>query len=278
MLLCNLAKSGSLRRLITLNRALPPDATISKSPNTLDQLLDCFVKGSSGSLNPHANFDYLAYLLADLSEQKAGREHMLSRREYDDVVPISKITVFTEHGSDVRRRGVASTIKNVAFEVEKHALLLAGDDEMVKTDEGGEGEVAGVNILPYILLPLVSGAEDNFSDDESALMLPDLQLLAPDKAREPEAEILVTHLETLLLLTSTRPGREKLREVQVYPLVREVHAHVENAHVMEACDRLVQILMRDEAEDGEGQGAERKIEEIKDDNDDDDDGKIEEIF
>lgn len=270
MLLCNLAKSASLRRLITLTRTALPDSAISRSTNALDQLLDCFVKGSSGTLNPSANFDYLAYLLADLSEQKAGREHMLSQRDYDNVVPISKLTVFTEHSSEVRRRGVASTIKNVAFEVDRHALLLAGDDEMVKTGTGGDGElVEGVNILPYILLPLVSGAEDNFSDDESAQMLSDLQLLAPDKAREPDAEILVTHLETLLLLTSTRLGREKLREVQVYPLVREVHAHVEDAAVQEACDRLVQILMRDEGEDGE-----TKIEEIEDD----DDGKIEEIF
>jgi hypothetical protein len=255
MLLSNLAKSEHLERLIKLKRATPAKS-VSTSPYALDQLFDCFVKGAEGALNKHANFDYLAYLLADMSKYKAGRDHFLGKREYDGVVPISKLTVFTEHKSHVRRRGVASTIKNVAFEVDKHPLLLADDTERV------DG-VPGVNVLPYILLPL-AGSEE-YPEEESANMLPDLQLLPPDKTREADSEILVTHLETLLLLTTTRQGRDKLRQVQVYPLARETHLHVEDEDVKEACDRLVQILMRDE-EEGPG------TEEV------DDDEQIEEIF
>ncbi|KIW95477.1 uncharacterized protein Z519_04062 [Cladophialophora bantiana CBS 173.52] len=255
MLLSNLAKSDHMEKLINLERALPAKA-VSTSPYALDQLLDCFVKGADGTLNKHANFDYLAYFLADLSKHKVGRDYFLSRRDYDGVVPISKLTVFTEHESHVRRRGVASTIKNVAFEVDKHPLLLAEDTE---TLDG----VPGVNILPYILLPL-AGSEE-FSEEESANMLPDLQLLPPDKARDSDNDILVTHLETLLLLTTTKEGRDKLRKVQVYPLIRETHMHVADEGVREACDRLVQVLMRDE--DGAP-----KIEEL------DEDEKIEEIF
>jgi hypothetical protein len=256
MLLSNLAKSERLERLITLKRAQPA-ASVSTSPYALDQLFDCFVKGAAGTLNKHATFDYLAYILADMSKHKAGRDHFLSKRTYDDVVPVSKLTVFTEHESHIRRRGVASTLKNVTFEVEKHALLLADDAELANG-------VPGVNILPYILLPL-AGSEE-YPDVESAKMLPDLQLLPPDKARESDAEILVTHLETLLLLTTTREGRDRLREVQVYPIVRETHARVEDEKVREACDRLVQILMRDEEE-------RPKIEEV-----DDEDERMEEIF
>jgi hypothetical protein len=254
MLLSNLAKSPHLEKLITMKRP-PPATQISTSPFALDQLFDCFVKGADGSLNKHANFDYLSYLLADMSKHKTGREHFLSKREYDGVVPVSKLTVFTEHSSHVRRRGVASTIKNVAFEVEKHPLLLLNDTEEV------DGE-PGANILPYILLPL-AGSEE-YSEEDSANMLPDLQLLPPDKERESDPEILVTHLETLLLLTSTKKGRQKLREVSVYPIVREVHLHVANEEVREACDRLVQILMRDEeGEDTvEAVDSERLIEEV----------------
>ncbi|KIW48279.1 uncharacterized protein PV06_00884 [Exophiala oligosperma] len=256
MLLSNLAKSERLERLISLERQ-KPDKSVSTSPYALDQLFDCFVKGADGNLNKDASFDYLAYLLADMSKYKAGRDHFLSKREYDGVVPISKLTVFTEHKSDVRRRGVASTIKNVAFEVEKHPLLLADDYEMV------EG-VPGVNLLPYILLPL-AGSEE-YSEEESAAMLPDLQLLPPDKERDKDNEILTTHLETLLLLSSTREGRDKLRSVQVYPLVRETHLHVDDEAVKQACDRLVQIVMRDEEQAP-------RIEEVIDE-----DQKMEEIF
>jgi hypothetical protein len=253
MLLSNLAKSPHLEKLISVKRSQPV-AHVSTSPFALDQLFDYFVKGADGSLNKHANFDYLSYLLADMSKHKAGREHFLGKREYDGVVPISKLMVFTEHSSHVRRRGVANTIKNVAFEVEKHPLLLADDTEEVDS-------VPGVNVLPYILLPL-AGSEE-YTEEESANMLPDLQLLPPDKVRESDPEILVTHLETLLLLTSTSEGRQRLREVSVYPIVREVHLHVANEEVREACDRLVQILMRDEGEDTtDAIDSERVIEEV----------------
>ncbi|EXJ90417.1 hypothetical protein A1O1_03518 [Capronia coronata CBS 617.96] len=255
MLLSNLAKSDRMEKLITLKRSVP-DKSVSTSPYALDQLFDLFVKGADGSLNKHADFDYLAYLLADMSKHKAGRDHFLSKREYDGVVPISKLMVFTEHKSHIRRRGVASTIKNVAFEVEKHPLLLADDTETID-------DTPGVNVLPYILLPL-AGSEE-YPEEESANMLPDLQLLPPDKARESDNDILTTHLETLLLLSTTRPGRDKLRAVQVYPLVRETHLHVDDEGVREACDRLVQVLMRDEEETV-------RVEEI------DEDKRIEEIF
>nr|KAK5434739.1 Protein hgh1 [Exophiala xenobiotica] len=256
MLLSNLAKSERLERLITLKRAVP-EQSVSTSPYALDQLFDCFVKGADGTLNKGANFDYLAYLLADMSKHKAGRDHFLSKREYDGVVPVSKLMVFTEHKSDIRRRGVASTIKNVAFEVDKHPLLLADDAESIQ-------DTPGVNVLPYILLPL-AGSEE-YPEEESANMLPDLQLLPPDKARESDKEILVTHLETLLLLSTTREGRDKLRSIQVYALVRETHNHVDDEAVREACDRLVQMLMRDEEDPP-------KVEEIVDD-----DQTMEEIF
>lgn len=256
MLLSNLAKSDRMEKLTSMKRPLP-DKSVSTSSYVLDQLFDCFVKGADGSLNKHANFDYLAYLLADMSKHKTGRDHLLSKREYDGVVPISKLTVFTEHKSHIRRRGVASTIRNVAFEIDKHPLLMADETETINA-------TPGANLLPYILLPL-AGSEE-YSEEDSADMLPDLQLLPPDKERDGDNEILVTHLETLLLLCTTRDGRQKLRRIQVYPLIRETHLHVEDEEVRQACDRLVQILMRDEEEGS-------KVEEL-----DNDDEKIEEIF
>lgn len=64
MLLANLAKSDSIFRLLTLKRSLPP-ASLTTSPLAIDQLMDCFVKEN---YNKHADYDYLAYLFADLAK------------------------------------------------------------------------------------------------------------------------------------------------------------------------------------------------------------------
>ncbi|KAJ5514893.1 hypothetical protein N7463_004445 [Penicillium fimorum] len=241
MLLANLVKHENLQKLLTLKRKAPE--TVSTSENAIDQLMDCFVKGAEGSLNKHANFDYLSYVFADLSQTEKGRAYFTQRQDYDEVVPITKLTVFTEHKSDIRRKGIASTIKNVAFEVDSHPMLFDED---------------GANLLPYLLLPL-AGPEE-LSDEDTADMLPDLQLLPPDKQRDSDPTIITTHLETLLLLTTTREGREKMRAVKVYPLIRETHMHVEDENVTEACDRLVQVLMRDEEGEGEGVPEQPKVE------------------
>lgn len=92
---------------------------------------------------------------------------------------------------------------------------------------------------------------EEYSDEDTEGMLEDLQLLPPDKEREPNVEILKTHLETLLLLTTSREGRDLMRRIQVYPVVRECHLHVEDEEVREACERVVQILKRDEEGEGE---------------------------
>ncbi|KAI9929794.1 hypothetical protein MW887_001270 [Aspergillus wentii] len=227
MLFANLAKSDELKKLLTLKRRIPEPT--STSPNAIDQLMDCFVKGADGSLNKNANYDYLSYLFADFSKSDEGRAYFTSRQDYDGVVPVTKLTVFTEHKSTIRRKGVASTIKNVAFDLPFHPKLLSEDE---------------ANIIPYILLP-ITGPEE-FTEEESMDMLPDLQLLPPDKKRDSDNSIIITHIETLLLLTTTREGREFMRAIQVYPIIRECHLHVDDDDVREACDRLVQVLMRDE--------------------------------
>ncbi|EEH39058.2 DNA-binding protein HGH1 [Paracoccidioides lutzii Pb01] len=261
MLLANLAKSESFKRIVNLTRSVPKG--VSDSPKALDQLMDCFIKGQDGGINKAADsdYDYLAYLFADISKFEEGRAYFMTKQDYDSVIPITKLTVFTEHRSHIRRKGVASTLKNISFRIESHPQLLAESD---------------VNILPYVLLPL-AGPEE-FTDEESAAMLPDLQLLPPNKERESDKGIISTHLETLLLLTTTREGRDLMREVKVYPIIRECHLHVDDEGVQEGCDRLVQVLMRDE--EGEGGAEEEAMAKAKvaiEDNVDED-AEIVEVF
>lgn len=128
----------------------------------------------------------------------------------------------------------------MAFDIAAHPYLLStsGRD--------------AINILPYILAPIMGSEE--YSDEDTEGMLEDLQLLPADKKREEDVEILKTHMETLLLLTTTGEGRDLMRRIKVYPIVRAAHEHVEDEGVREACDRLVQVIMRDEEMHGEDDG------------------------
>lgn len=257
-LLANLLKDDELARsLETLDRAVPPrkkvkvqtageesrtvEVEVTTTSRALSQLMDCFVRGSEYTLNPAATFDYLAYVFADITKFAEGRKYLLTKQDYDGVVPVTKLLVFTEHSSLTRRKGVASTIKNICFETDTdtHARLLA-DDSTADTDTNGIG------VLPYVLLPIAGPEELDEKDTEN--MLPELQMLPADKKRESDCDVITTHLETLLLLTSTRPGRTRLRDVSVYPIVRELHLAVEDEGVREMCERLVNVLMRDEDE------------------------------
>jgi hypothetical protein len=227
MLLANLAKYDELKDILQIERPAPKE--LASNNLVIDQLLDLFVKGADGTYNKEADFDYLSYLFADLAKHEEGRKYFLTKQEYDGVVPLTKMTVFTEHKSDIRRKGVASTIKNVAFEIDSHSELLSEEE---------------INILPYLLLPIMGNEE--YDEEDATDMLPDLQLLPPDKRRDSDHTIIQTHVETLMLLTTTRMGRDTLRAVKVYPIIRETHLQVENEDVREACERLVQVLMRDE--------------------------------
>jgi hypothetical protein len=113
MLLANMTKSDKLARLVGLKRATPKH--VSNSAYAMDQLMDCFVKGAGKELNQEADYDFLSYVFADISRLPSGRQYFITRRDYDDVIPISKLVVFTEHKSNIRRKGVASTIKFVSL-------------------------------------------------------------------------------------------------------------------------------------------------------------------
>ncbi|GAV52459.1 hypothetical protein ZYGR_0AG04500 [Zygosaccharomyces rouxii] len=243
ILLSNLAKENTINKIFTFIRKeknedqpnLPPlDRSIFKSNRAIDCLMDCFVKGYDRKLNKFSTFDYLSYFFADISRFKTGRQYFIETQEYDDITPISKLLVFTEkYDSKIRREGVASTIKNSLFDSETHQRLLEDDS---------------INLLPYILLPIAS-AKDSEIDEEDMFNLPDeLQLLPEDKTRDPIPSIICVHLESILLLCTTRSGREYLRSKSVYPLVRELHKNVENDDIGELCYRIVNVLMRGEPE------------------------------
>ncbi|GMM47570.1 Hgh1 protein [Pichia kluyveri] len=247
ILLANLAKNDNILKVFDIKiNILDSQKEIFKSDKAIDCLMDMFVKGSERQINKYVVYDYLSYFFADLSRFKKGREYFVTEQEYDNIIPLTKLLVFTEkYDAKVRREGVASTIKNSLFDIEKHMLFL---DEPI-------------NLLIYILGPIALPGNKGLSDEE-ILELPDeLQFLDEDKKMEPLKDIICVHLESLLLLCSTRQGRELLREKSVYPLIRELHKESNEEKLAELCDRLVQMLMRDE---GEEKDKEEELNEIKD--------------
>jgi len=77
-----------------------------------------------------------------------------------------------------------------------------------------------------------------------------------------------------LLLATKRSSREILREMSVYPVLREAHLVVEDDDFREAVERVVQVLMVDEDPgdpDPEARGL--KVEDV-----DDEDDKVMEIL
>ncbi|MCJ1313852.1 hypothetical protein MMC25_007532 [Agyrium rufum] len=299
MLLANLAKSDSISRLLTLKR--PVVASLSSdSKLAIDQLLDVFIKGANEAWNPKANYDYLAYLFADLAtvrplsmspvykppicwtavtkprhklikchqtQSPDARKHFTTPSQTPTPTssspsdwPLTSLLPFLSHPSHIRRLGVSSLLKNLTFTHSLHIPLLNPP----------------ISLLPYLLSPLM-GPEppSTYSDSETDLLPLELQYLGKDKAREPDAQILKVHLETLLILASaSREGREVLRGNGTYAVLRECHLHIEGSvsvsglvnggdkekrereveEVREGCERLVQVLMRDE--EGEEGGKE----------------------
>ena len=64
--------------------------------------------------------------------------------------------------------------------------------------------------------------------------------------QEESMSIMSTHLETLLLLSTTFPGREIMRKSGVYVVIRRLHEEVEDEDVKGLVERLVNVLMREE--------------------------------
>ncbi|KAJ3117346.1 hypothetical protein HDU96_007136 [Phlyctochytrium bullatum] len=253
MLLNNLTKSARIAEKLvpdedtdtTPAASTPTDAAAAtdkpkptaKRTQYLDNLLEVFVRGSTRQYNPQAAFHFLSGVFANISVAAKGARCLRSRSNVDGVIRLAKIIPFTEHPDAIRRGGVVATIKNCCFDVEDPVVsggLLLSDE---------------LNLLPYILLPLC-GNED-FDDDEMEGMPSELQFPESTKKRESDPKIRLMLVECLVLLTHSRPGRDHLRLKRAYPVIKRLHPWEKDSDVKDRCERLVNMLARDE-QDGSG--------------------------
>ncbi|KAL1696716.1 hypothetical protein GGG16DRAFT_85186 [Schizophyllum commune] len=227
-------------------------------------LLDAFVQGAQLSETDDLDkrprksaLHFLANVFANLSATAAGRRFFLTptpRGVVDGPLefPLAKLTPFTEHADRIRRAGVASTIKNCAFALPAHKAMLSAETEQVpaprltKEDPPSTVTAPGIDVLVPLLLPLAGPEEMDLEDMEKLPIA--LQMLPETKKREPDAAIRHTIAETLLLLCSTRWGREKLKNSGVYEVIRAAHLAEKDEGIHETIERLVNMLKRPEAE------------------------------
>lgn len=223
---------------------------------------------------------FLSSVFANLSVTPAGRNFFLtatptqilglsgsqegpSSFEY----PLSRLTSFTEHADTIRRGGVASVIKNCSFHKPAHRALLLPEADYI-TVPPSQTPAPGVNILPSILLPL-AGPEELDIEDQDKLPL-SLQFLPPTKKRESDSVIRLTHIETLLLLCTTRFGRDFLRKNGTYEIIKHTHMEETVDKISEHIERLVNLLQGDEShetadeiqEENDGGSEDERIEEV----------------
>ncbi|EAU90089.1 cytoplasmic protein [Coprinopsis cinerea okayama7 len=227
-------------------------------------LIDAFVQGATmGEISDlskrkrKGELNFLASVFANLTVSPAGRVLFLKAQPLHIVkpdgepqpekevleYPLAKIVPFTEHKDSIRRKGVASTIKNCCFLVKGHKAILTPETEQVAV-KPSKVLAAGVDALPYILLPLAGPEEFDLDDQEK--LLPALQFLPPEKKRESDALIRLTLVEALLLLCHTRWGRDYQREHGVYEIVRALHLQEKDEKVAEHIERLVVLLKSEE--------------------------------
>ncbi|TCD71800.1 hypothetical protein EIP91_003143 [Steccherinum ochraceum] len=196
---------------------------------------------------------FLSSVFANISATPAGRMFFVTPRPANPLqtdgpleYPLSKLLAFTEHPDLIRRGGIASTLKNCAFQVHAHKALLSPESDMVAVPPSTV-EAPGMDILPYVLLPLAGPEEFDLEDQE---LLPEaLQFLPATKTREADQSLRLMHVETMLLLCTTYWGREYLRAHGVYQIVRALHEDEKVEKVAEHIERLVNFLKRNEGPD-----------------------------
>ncbi|KAI8367192.1 hypothetical protein EDC96DRAFT_507226 [Choanephora cucurbitarum] len=227
MLLSNMTKYEPVCVKVIQATAKPLDDFCS-STRLLDQLVEVFHKGYKKEYNPEAEFHFLASVFSNVSSIRLGRVFMIERAA-DQLSPLTKIQIFTEDPNVIRRGGADSTIKNCCFETREHTRLL---------------DVNDINVLPFILLPLCGNEE--YDIDEFEQFPEEIQMLGDDKKRETDSMLRTLLLESLILLTSTRFGRDYLREKQVYRVVQRLHIQETDEDIKELCVTIVDMLIRDE--------------------------------
>lgn len=178
--------------------------------------------------NPKASFDVLANVFGNVSCHAQARAFFMD----NNFTNLFKIVSQARSSQILRRGGAVITFKNCLFDPEIHKGLFNADD-----DE---------DLLLSTLLGMLASPESKFDQEEIDSMLLDIQLEYRFSPAEADPTIRAIVLEVLLLLGTTRFGRDRLREKNVYPILREWHTQEPEEALQELLEKVVELLIRDE--------------------------------
>ncbi|WVR08722.1 hypothetical protein IAU60_005780 [Kwoniella sp. DSM 27419] len=221
-------------------------------------LVQAFEDGASegvkeGSGKRKGDCHFLASVFANISMAPSTRQLLLTPRPPfprpsdaeptdDDEPLLSKIVVYTEHPDTIRRGGALGCIKNCAMDRGSMAWLLASEHDRVRLPSDPSRRVKGVDVLPFVLSPLMGPEE--YDIDEMETLPPTLQFLPPEKERERDTVLRMMCIEILLLLAT-----KALRARGTYYVIRELHKVETDQQISDSIERLVNLLQRDEGRD-----------------------------
>jgi hypothetical protein len=192
----------------------------------LGKLFEAFIQ--SRKYNPKASYDILSGVFADVSNTKEGRAFFLG----NNFENLFKMISQTTSSQLMRRGGAIATVKNCLFESDQHAALLEYDDEEDRLLTG---------IFSFLVNP-----QSEFDEEELDQMILDIQLEHRHSPSESDASIRTLVLEAVVLLGTTRLGRDKMRAKNVYPILREWHKQEPEETLQELLEKAVELLIRDE--------------------------------
>lgn len=226
-------KAVASRDLIFTEAATKLMANISKHldarpetiPDLLKSLLPLFKAGPLH--NPHCNYDFIASIIADLSNTKEGRLFFLE----DLSSTLEPLLPELYNKSVIRRGGIASLIKNCLFETNWHAAIFVKE----KTDD----------FLITTLAGRLLDAASNLDEGERDKLPVELQLLENLQA-ESDLVIRSIIIESFIILATTREGRDVIRSKGIYPIFREWHKLEPVGEMKRLIEKMVELIIRDE--------------------------------
>ncbi|CAK4451845.1 unnamed protein product [Aphanomyces euteiches] len=179
------------------------------------------------------DYQYVANILANITQLEEGRDFLLRLRPKGDipaeVQSLTHVLLPQVHSPNViRRRGVVQALRNLCFDSDNHFFLYDTLD-----------------IVSHLQRRL-AGPEPLEADDKVGMSSAVLAVLGPKKKRETDVQVRKEVVECLILLSSSRNGRNVLRQKKVYPIVRNAHLVESNEEVSDQIYKLVDFLIRDE--------------------------------
>lgn len=194
----------------------------------LPRLLNVFIMGRE--YNPKASYDFIGNVLARVSTCAEGRKYFLANGSE----AFFRILSQTLSSQLIRRGGAVSTIKNCLFESEQHEAIFAADAD----DD---------RLLGHLLALLVGPKSEFDQEDLDEMVLLDIQLEHRHTPAETDASIRALVMESLILIGTTRQGRDMMRDRKVYTILREWHKQEPVEALVELCEKAVELLIRDES-------------------------------